>query len=158
MRAQLDAQMATAQQEWEKLDEAVKSGVRKKDEALATAKYPIEGLGFDTVKREVIYNELPFDQASHAEQMKTSMAIGMAINPKLRIMRIKDGSLLDDKTLAIVAAMAEEHDFQVWIECVSTTGKVGIYLEDGEVKAVNEETPPAKPAKAPRKRKEPAHV
>jgi hypothetical protein len=156
-RAQLDAQMTAKQQEWEALDEAVKAGVRKKDEALAQAKYPIEGLGFDTVKREVVYNDLPFDQASHAEQMKTSMAIGMAINPKLRIMRIKDGSLLDDKTLAIVSAMAEAHDFQVWIECVSTTGKVGIYLEDGEVKAVNEDEPPAKPTKT-RKRKEPANA
>jgi hypothetical protein len=138
-RAQLDAQMATKQTEWEALDEAVKRGVRKKDEALALAKYPIEGLGFDTGKREVIYNNLPFDQASHAEQMKTSMAIGMAINPKLRVMRIKDGSLLDDKTLAIVSAMAEKEDFQVWLECVDTTGKVGIYLSDGEVVAVNEE-------------------
>jgi hypothetical protein len=67
------------------------------------------------------------------------MAIGMAINPKLRVMRIKDGSLLDDKTLAIVSSMAEKEDFQVWLECVDTTGKVGIYLSDGEVVAVNEE-------------------
>jgi hypothetical protein len=153
-RAQLDKEIETKQKEWEELHEAVKRGERKKDEALALAKYPIEGLGFDTGKREVIFDNLPFDQASHAEQMKTSMAIGMAINPKLRIMRIKDGSLLDDKTLAIVTTMAVKHDFQVWIEEVDTTGKIGIYLEDGEVKTVNEETPT--PTPKTRKKKEAA--
>jgi hypothetical protein len=164
-RAQLDAQMATKQTEWEALDEAVKRGVRKKDEALALAKYPIEGLGFDTGKREVIYNNLPFDQASHAEQMKTSMAIGMAINPKLRVMRIKDGSLLDEDSLAIIAEMAKNEDFQVWIEEVSKTGKVGIYMSDGEVVAINEEPlnvepKPTKIAKPTRiaKKKEAASV
>jgi hypothetical protein len=149
-RAKIDAEAEAKQEEWKKLDEAVERGQRQKDEALALAKYPIEGLGFDTGKREVIYNGLPFDQSSHAEQMKTSVAIGMAINPKLRIMRIKDGSLLDDKSLDIVSEMAHEHDFQVWIETVSTTGKVGIYLEDGEVVTVNDE-PRDTPAKAKKK-------
>jgi hypothetical protein len=32
--------------------------------------------------------------------------------------------------------MAEEKDFQVWIESVDTSGKVGIFMEEGEVKAV----------------------
>jgi hypothetical protein len=35
--------------------------------------------------------------------------------------------------------MAQKHDFQVWLECVDTSGNVGIYLEDGEVKTVNDE-------------------
>ena len=30
--------------------------------------------------------------------------------------------------------MAEEHDFQVFLEIVDSTGKVGVYIEDGEVK------------------------
>jgi DNA repair exonuclease SbcCD ATPase subunit len=138
----LDKEVAAKQAEWEKLDEAVKSGERKKKEALANAKYPIEGLGFDTTAKEVVYNGIPFDQASQGEQIKISMAIGMATNPKLRVMRIKDGSLLDDKTLEVIAGMAKENDFQVWVEVVDTTGKVGVYLEDGEVKAVNEEAEP----------------
>jgi hypothetical protein len=138
-RAKIEAEAEAKQEEWKRLDEAVERGQRQKDEALALAKYPIEGLGFDTGKREVIYNGLPFDQSSHAEQMKTSVAIGMAINPKLRIMRIKDGSLLDDKSLELIAEMAKAEDFQIWLESVSTTGKIGIYLEDGEVVTVNDE-------------------
>jgi hypothetical protein len=141
----LDREVTAKQQEWEKLDEAVKRGDRQKAEALSNANYPIEGLGFDTAKKEVVYNGIPFEQASQAEQIKISMAIGMATNPQLRVMRIKDGSLLDEKSLDVIAGMAKENDFQIWIEQVDTTGKVGVYLEDGEVKAVNEEKEP-KPA------------
>jgi DNA repair exonuclease SbcCD ATPase subunit len=147
----LDREVAAKQAEWEKLDEAVKRGEREKNEALANAKYPIEGLSFDTAKKEVVYNDIPFDQASQAEQIKISMAIGMATNPQLRVMRIKDGSLLDSSSLDVIAAMAKDNDFQIWIEQVDTTGKVGIYLEDGEVKAVNEEGEP-KPKSAAKKR------
>jgi hypothetical protein len=146
-RAILDKEVEAKQAEWEKLDEAVKSGERKKKDALASAKYPIEGLGFDTTTKEVVYNGIPFDQASQGEQIKISMAIGMATNPKLRVMRIKDGSLLDDKSLEVIAEMAKENDFQIWLEEVSNTGKVGVYLEDGEVAAVNEEPLNGEPKK-----------
>jgi hypothetical protein len=35
--------------------------------------------------------------------------------------------------------MAEEKDFYVWMAKVDSTGKVGIYLEDGMIKENNEE-------------------
>jgi hypothetical protein len=31
--------------------------------------------------------------------------------------------------------MAEEHDFQIWMARVDSSGKVGIIMEDGSVKA-----------------------
>ena len=37
-----------------------------------------------------------------------------------------------------MAEMAEEHDFQLILFKVDTSGKVGIVLEDGLVAAVNE--------------------
>jgi hypothetical protein len=136
-RARIDAEYKTAHEEWSKLDAAVKEGERRKKEAIAHAKYPVEGLGFGN--QEVMYNNLPFEQASNAEQIKVSAAIGMTTNRKVRVMRIKDGSLLDENSLKIVAEMAYEHDFQVWIETVSETGNVGFYMEDGEIKTVNDE-------------------
>jgi hypothetical protein len=61
-------------------------------------------------------------------------------------MRIKDGSLLDDDSMRVVEEMAEKNDYQVFIEIVDTSGKVGVYLVDGEIAAVNGEAPPAVPA------------
>ena len=51
---------------------------------------------------EVLLNGLPLSQASGAEQLRLSMAIAMAGNPKLRVLRIKEGSLLDDDNLALL--------------------------------------------------------
>ena len=33
--------------------------------------------------------------------------------------------------------MAEEKDYQVWVEKVSDEGEIGFYIEDGEVKSIN---------------------
>jgi AAA domain len=145
----------------EKLSAALDRRNEEKAKAIENAHFPVDGLAFG--EDEVIYDSFPFNQASNAQQIRASVAIGMALNPKLRVMRIKDGSLLDDNSLKIVAEMAQEKDFQIFIEQVSTDGKVGVYLEEGEVKAVNEEpldkpmepkktAPAKKPTKKPTKK------
>jgi energy-coupling factor transporter ATP-binding protein EcfA2 len=123
-------EVSDANAEWERLDAIVKGRTQDLEDALARAQMPIEGLGIGD--DEVLYNGLPFGQASNAEQIQVSMALAMASNPKLRVLRIADGSLLDDDSFALIAAAAEKHGFQVWIERVDASGKVGIVMEDGE--------------------------
>ena len=101
--------------------------------AIKAAKMPVEGLGFGD--GFVTYNGLPFDQASDGEILRVSTEIAMNENPKLRVIRIRDGSLLDDDNLAILTKMAAERDYQIWIEQVDRSGSVGIVMEDGEVVA-----------------------
>lgn len=96
------------------------------------AELPVKGLALGN--GEVLLNGLPLSQASGAEQLRLSMAIAMAGNPKLRVLRIKEGSLLDDEGLRIVAEMAEAEGFQVWIERVDSSGKVGFVIENGELR------------------------
>jgi hypothetical protein len=120
-----------------KLSTALDEREAKKTAALAAAEFPVPGLAFG--EDEVIYRGFPFGQVSNAEQIRCAVAIGMASNPELRVMRIKDGSLLDDKAMEILAEMSKAHDYQIWVEIVDVSGKVGVYLEDGEVAAVNEE-------------------
>jgi hypothetical protein len=109
----------------------------QRDTTIAAAKMPVDGLGFG--EGEITYHGLPFAQASRAEQIRVATAIGMALNPKLRILCIRDGSLLDEQSLAALEQMAEQHDFQVWVERVDSSGRVGIAIEDGTVVAVNGE-------------------
>ena len=105
-----------------------------KADAIATAAMPVEGLGFgDGI---VTFGGLPFDQASTAEQLRVSVAIAMAANPKLKVLRIKEGSLLDADNVALIAEMAREHDYQVWLETVSSDGRPAIVIEDGSVKEI----------------------
>lgn len=131
------------------LTETMAARSKVKQDAIAKAKMPVEGLGFgDGV---VLHNGVPFDQASSAEQLRVSVAIAMAANPKLRVIRIQDGSLLDDTSMQVITDMARDHDMQVWMEKVDSTGKVGIVIEDGEVVAVNGGEPAPGPAAEPKK-------
>lgn len=107
----------------------------EKQDLLAKAKMPIEGLSW--TEEGVLYKGIPFEQLSGAEQLKVSMAIAMTANPKLRVILIRDGSLLDQANMQVIYGLAKDLDFQVWIEKVDDTGKVGIYIEEGEVKAIN---------------------
>jgi len=102
---------------------------------LSEAKMPIEGLSWDEDK--VLYNGIPYDQISSAEQLKVSMAIAMAANPKLRMLIIKDGSLLDQDNLRVIAELTKGQDFQAWIEKVSDDNKTGIVIEDGGILKIN---------------------
>ena len=118
------------------LTEAIEARSKARDEAIAAAKLPVDGLGlgFDPKGDPIVtFNEVPFDQASSAEQLRTSVAMAMVNSPTLRVIRVRDGSLLDDTQMGMIAQMAKERDFQVWVERVDTTGTVGFVLKDGHL-------------------------
>jgi chromosome segregation ATPase len=110
----------------------------KKREAIAKAKMPVEGLTFDGVKT-VKYNGVPFENLGEGEQIRIATLIGMAANPKLKIICIRRGEALDDEGLKAITTLAEENDFQIWMARVDTSGKVGIVLRDGSIIANNDE-------------------
>jgi len=105
---------------------------KDKENAFASVKFPIDGLSFGD--DGVTFRGIPLDQISSAEKIKVGMSVSMALNPKLKVLRITDGSLLDSKSMSIVQEMAATEDYQVWIEKVDETGQVGIYIEEGEIK------------------------
>src|SRR3990167_76979 len=117
------------------LTETMEARERTKAEAIAKAPMPVPGLGFG--EGLVTFDGVPFDQAETSAQIRVGVAIAMAANPKLRVIRIKEGSFLDQDNLALIAEMARAHDYQVWSERVDTSGKVGIVIEDGTVVAVD---------------------
>lgn len=102
-----------------------------KQAALAAAEFPVEGLGFN--EHGVTFQGVPFEQASSAEQIRVSIAMAISGNPKLRVMRIMDGSLLDEENMQLVASAAVENDMQVWMERVGAGDEIGVVIEDGAV-------------------------
>lgn len=105
---------------------------KQKSDAIKAAKMPVQGLSFD--EEGLTFDGIPFAQVSSAEQLRISTAMAMAANPKLKVIKITDGSLLDSDSMKIIEKLADDNDYQVWIEVVDDTGKVGVYIEDGEVK------------------------
>ena len=122
--------------EAKKLTEQMLHRDAEKTKKIASAKLPIESVTFGTDpnsgKDIVLLAGVPFNQASDAEQLRASCALAMAGNPALKVIRVRDGSLLDENGLSILGKMAEERGFQVWIERVGS-GKVGFILEDGHL-------------------------
>lgn len=112
---------------------------------IAAAKFPVEGLTLEPVA--VLLNGLPFNQAAESQQLRASVAVAMALNPKLKVIRIKDGSLLDEEGMKLLAEMADNGDFQVWVERVASDGKVGFVIEDGQLKGAPEPKSDSKPTK-----------
>ena len=112
----------------------VRMAARKAEiqQEIEKADMPVPGLTLGD--GTVTLDGFPFDQASDAEQLRTSCAIAMRGNPKLRVLRVRHGNDLDEDSLALLSKMATDEEFQVWIERVDTSGKVGIVIEDGKVK------------------------
>lgn len=99
---------------------------------LKSSRIPIDNLIIEG--DSILIGEVPFDDLSSSEQLWASMKLGMALNPKLRVLRIARGSELDSDSMAEITAFAKEHDCQIWIEIVTDGPQDGIFIEKGEVK------------------------
>lgn len=98
------------------------------------AEFPMPGLSFDE-QRGVLLNGVPFSQGSQAKQLQAAVAIGLALNPKVRVILIRDGSLLDEQSLAMISEIAAKSAAQIWLEVIRSTDPSAIVIENGEVKA-----------------------
>jgi DNA repair exonuclease SbcCD ATPase subunit len=104
---------------------------KAKNDALAATKFPLEGLSFS--ETGVVFDGIPFDQVNTAEQLRVSVAIAAAMNPKLKVMLIRHGNDLDAESFAQLGVLAAEHGLQVWIERIEG-GKGAVVIEDGTVR------------------------
>jgi hypothetical protein len=154
-RAKVEAEAVELEAQSTALTDAMAARTAKKLAAIAKADVPVEGLSLgDNI---VTFKGVPLDQASDAEQLTVSLSIATALNPKLRVLRIRDGSLLDDDAMARLAAFADKHDMQVWIERVDGSGTVGFVMEDGHVRG-QESAEPVKSAAKSKGSKAPTQV
>jgi hypothetical protein len=117
--------------EYDEHTKALKEKDAEKERLIREAPFPVQGLSFDGAG--VSFNGIPLEQCSSAEQLRVSLAVGMALKPLLKVLLIQDGSLLDSASMGVIREMAEANKYQVWVEAVDESGKVGIVIEDGEV-------------------------
>lgn len=136
-RAELEAEHAGKVEASEELTREIAAIDEQKAAAIAAAKMPIAGLGF--ADGGVTLNDLPMEQASAAEQLRVSVAIGLAANPKLRVLLIRDASLLDTDSLRLVGEMAAAAGAQVWLERVENDAATTVVIDDGMVQEASNE-------------------
>jgi len=124
--------------EIERLNETLELIEIEKADALEASPLPVKNLRITPDGLMVVADVdklVPFCQASAAQKLRISLGIAMAANPTLRVIRIADGSLLDDSSMQIIRDMAKAQDFQVWVEYASRNDqdRMGVYIEDGSV-------------------------
>lgn len=138
-RQQAEKQLQAAIASHESTDAKLKALDDRKANALAAAKMPIDGLSL--TDDGLTLNGIAFSDASASEQLRASMAIAMASDPPLRVILIRDGSLLDSDSKRLVFAEAATKDFQVWMERVEDSDEGGIEIVDGMVVGSNGSEP-----------------
>ena len=106
------------QKNYDDLDAWVEELRKSKDTMIKSAKMPIENMMF-TEKDWIIINWIPFSQHSTWQQLIMACKIATFTNPDLKVIVIKDWSLLDDNSVDEVARFAEDNDYQVYMELVN---------------------------------------
>jgi AAA15 family ATPase/GTPase len=90
----------------------------EKKKSFETSKLPVKGLSFD--EEGVYYKGLPFNGDHHPSSTIIAVGVQLAIamNPNLKCIFIKDGSLFDKETFARVLKFVERNGYQLFIEMV----------------------------------------
>lgn len=103
----------------------------RKKAAVAGAKLPVENLGFG--EDDITLDGLPFQQASAARRIRVATALLMALKPDIRVLLVREGSLLDDGMREALHEEAVRNKFVVLFETVGDGDGTGVVIRDGEV-------------------------
>lgn len=128
---ELDARRATVTQ----LTASIATIDQRKAELLAQAPFPIPGLGFEEVGGEysVVYNGIPLADLTGSEPILVCTAIAMAANPTVRVILIRDASLLDEETLIALGLFAHGKGYHILTELVGDGDASSFVIADGGV-------------------------
>jgi hypothetical protein len=105
----------------------------QKKTAIAGAKLPVPGLGFG--ENDITLDGLPFEQASSARRIRVATALLMALKPDIKVLLVREGSLLDEGMREALHEEAVKNDFIVLFETVGKDlgGTEGVIISDGEI-------------------------
>ncbi|MGE0547586.1 MAG: AAA family ATPase [Kofleriaceae bacterium] len=130
-RAEVADDVAKRKAEVDEITAALAKIDARKAEILAAAKLPVEGLS--VTDEGVTLAGVPFVQASASERYRVALALAIAASPGLDDVWIRDGALLDEESLELVAKHAEAAGRRVWLERVGTQDAGAIVIADGKV-------------------------
>lgn len=136
----LEKQVKKSRGDYQKLTDRLTEIQEERAEAVASAKWPIEGM--ELTEDGLLMGGLPFEQASTSQRIMASVAVGMALNPKLRLLVCQHGSDLDNETLDALDSVVKENQFQLLLELVTRSKedeeRCAVVIADGEVVGAKE--------------------
>jgi DNA repair exonuclease SbcCD ATPase subunit len=122
-----------AEEAWKEADAAVEASKAEIAELLERADMPVQGMAYDAREKRLELMGVPFEQASQAERLRAAAGVAMAGQPRIRVLFVRDASLLDSASLRLLTEAAYAQGFQVFAEIVADESDgVGVWVEDGE--------------------------
>lgn len=129
---ELSERVTKLRAEYASLDRQIEEIDIQKANAIKDANLPIDGL--ELTDDGVMMNGTFFSQLSTAEQIRISAMVAMSQNPKLKIIIIREGALMNRENTRMLAELAAENGFQLWIEKFSETPQEGaLHIVDGHI-------------------------
>lgn len=124
------ADLAAAQHLHEGAQVALDAIEKTKRDGLAKAEFPVAGLSVD--EDGVTFDGVPFGQVNSAMRRRVAFAIATAGDPKLKLVIVKDGDLLDANSLAAIREVADERGYTVLVERDRDESRsIGFTVRDG---------------------------
>ena len=120
-----------AQKKADAVDSQMKKILEDRDKLINSSKLPFKNVKFDK-DLGLIIEGIPFSDMSSAQQIKIMSRIYIESNPELKVIYIKDGSLLDPDTLSQIAGMSELKDYQFLVEIVDEV-EGSIIMREGRI-------------------------
>lgn len=104
----------------------------KKNKLIANSKLPVKDLSFSD--DEVFYKGLPFEenQINTATLLDVGIEISKALNPNLRVILIRSGSLIDPDHMARILKKNHEEGYQTISEMVTSGNELEIAFTETE--------------------------
>lgn len=128
---------------YNQLTDALDEVRNKKQALLDGADLPLPGLSVEEGK--LIYNSVPWDGMSGAEQLKVATAIVRKLNPECGFVLMDKLEQMDLDTLREFGTWLKDQGLQVIATRVSTGAECSIIIEDGMVKGTTDGIAPSKP-------------
>lgn len=128
--------------EYTKLGDEIKVVENQKTQKLTETGMPVEHLTI--LSDGLAYGGIPLEQVNTAKKLEICVSISMAMNPKLKVLRV-NGNDLDTESLLAIGRIADNQGYQIWIEKVSDDNKIGFYIEDGQLTGDKNENYPKTP-------------
>jgi len=103
---------------------------KERNQKIAEIKMPVDGLEF--LDTGLQYKGLPLteDNISTSRIIEIGIRIAIAMNPELRIMQIKDGSLLDKDMMKTIKDICKDSDYQLFVEKVTDDKELGFIIDE----------------------------
>ena len=120
----------TAIETYRELGDQIKTTDTNKALKMSQAVMPIEGLSI--LSDGLAYKGIPLEQECDSKKLKICVAIAMAMNPELKVLRI-NGNELDSESLVAIGELVAGTKYDIWIEKVTDENTIGFYIEDGSV-------------------------